>query len=400
MIISSGKDFRAHAKRRLPRFLFDYIEGGSYDEDTLSRNASDLAAIHLRQRVLRDVSSISLQTTWFGKTQALPIALAPVGLTGMYARRGEVQAASAARDKVIPFCLSTVSICDIAEVVREAGPVWFQLYVLKDRAFMRDLLMVARQQGCTALVFTVDMPLPAARYRDAHSGLSGPAAPLRRYVQALAKPRWSWDVGIRGRPHRLGNLAPVLGANSGLQDFMKWIGNNFDPSIRWDDLGWIRDQWDGPLIIKGILDAEDARAAVALGAEGIVVSNHGGRQLDGALSTATALPAIVNAVQGRTTIFVDSGVRTGLDVVRMLALGADGILLGRAWVYALAANGRPGVSRFLDLIEQEIRITMALTGCSAIADISHSILADRALAEGVERVRGPADAAEKGACAA
>jgi L-lactate dehydrogenase (cytochrome) len=385
MIISSGKDFRVAAQRRLPRFLFDYIEGGAFDEETLARNLSDLSLVRLRQRVLRDVSTTSLETTWFGKTQTLPVALAPVGLTGLYARRGEVQAASAARDKGVPFCLSTVSVCDIAEVVRGAGSIWFQLYVIKDRGFMRDLLAIAKDQGCTALVFTVDMPVPAARYRDAHSGLSGPAAPLRRFLQALGKPSWAWDVGIHGRPHRLGNVAPVLGVNSGLQDFMGWIGANFDPRIRWEDLDWIRSTWQGTLIIKGILDVEDARAAVAMGADGIVVSNHGGRQLDGAPSTATALPAIADAVRDRTTVLVDSGVRSGLDVVRMLALGAHGVLLGRAWVYALAARGRAGVVQLLDMIEREMRVAMALTGCTRIEQIDRTCLAAHDLAHFADR---------------
>lgn len=375
-MIGSSPDFRRAAKRRLPRFLFDYIDGGAYAEEALRRNTTDLGKILLRQRVLCDVAEISLETNWFGKKQALPVALAPVGLTGMYARRGEVQAARAARAKGVPFCLSTVSVCDIAEVVRGSGPIWFQLYVIKDRGFMRDILAIAQEQGCEALLFTVDMPVPGARYRDAHSGLSGPNAPLRRIVQAAQKPRWSWDVGLRGRPHRLGNVAPVLGAGSGLQDFMGWLGTNFDPSIKWSDLEWIRSFWKGPLIIKGVLEAEDAIAACDIGADGIVVSNHGGRQLDAAPSTVAALPAIVNAVGGRTTVLADSGIRSGLDVVRMLALGADGVLLGRAWVYALAARGQRGVEQLLDFIEAEMRVAMALTGCTGVTQINRSILTD------------------------
>lgn len=375
MIISSGADFRQAAKRRLPRFLFDYIDGGAYGEDTLRRNVEDLSHIQLRQRVLRDVSDVSLETAWFGKKLGLPVGLAPVGLTGMYARRGEVQAARAARLRNIPFCLSTVSVCDIAEVVRGAGPIWFQLYVIKDRAFMRDLLAVAAEQGCETLVFTVDMPVPGARYRDAHSGMSGPFAPARRLMQAMGKPGWAWDVGLRGRPHRLGNVAPVLGANSGLADFMGWLAANFDPAIEWRDLEWIRSVWKGSLVIKGILEPDDARSARDLGADGIVVSNHGGRQLDGAVSTAVALPAIADAVRGDLTILADSGVRTGLDVLRMLALGAHGVLLGRAWVYALAARGQAGVETMLDLIEREMRVAMSLTGCRRIEEIDRSILA-------------------------
>jgi L-lactate dehydrogenase (cytochrome) len=376
MIISSAQDFRRAAQRRLPRFLFDYIDGGAGSEATLARNLSDLARIQMRQRVLRDVSAVSLETRWFGRAQALPVALGPIGLAGMAARRGEVQAARAARAKGVPFCLSTVSLCDIAEVVRGAGPIWFQLYVIKDRAFMRDLLAVAKAQGCEALVFTVDMPVPGSRYRDAHSGMSGPGAPLRRMLQALGKPGWAWDVGVRGHPHRLGNAVPVLGANSGIEDYIGWLGANFDPAIRWDDLDWIRAIWDGPLIIKGVLDVEDARAAVAIGADGIVVSNHGGRQLDGAPSTAAALPAIADAVRDLTTVFVDSGVRSGLDVVRLLALGAHGVLLGRAWAYALAARGQAGVAQLLDLIEREMRVTLALTGCTSVDRIDRSLLID------------------------
>lgn len=374
MIISSGADFRAAAKRKLPRFLFDYIDGGSYTEDTLRRNVDDLSRIHLRQRVLRDVSQIDLATSWFGKDVRIPVALAPVGLTGMYARRGEVQAAQAARARGVPFCLSTVSVCDIAEVVRGAGPIWFQLYVIKDRGFMRELLAKAADEGCETLVFTVDMPVPGARYRDAHSGLSGPLASARRLLQAMGKPRWAWDVGLRGRPHSLGNIAPVLGRESGLTDFMGWLAANFDPAIEWRDLEWIRSAWKGSLVIKGVMEADDARAARDLGADGIVVSNHGGRQLDGALSTCLALPPIVDAVAGDITVLADSGVRSGLDVLRMLALGAHGVLLGRAWVYALAAQGRVGVETLLDLVERELRVAMSLTGCRSIEEISSDIL--------------------------
>ncbi|PZR36954.1 FMN-dependent L-lactate dehydrogenase LldD [Caulobacter segnis] len=377
MIVSSTTDFREAARRKLPRFLFDYIDGGAYAERTLGRNVSDLADIALRQRVLKDVSAGDPSTTLFGVKQALPVALAPVGLTGMYARRGECQAARAAAKKGVPFCLSTVSVCDVDEVSKAStAPIWFQLYVLRDRAFMRDLLTRAREAGATALVFTVDMPVPGARYRDAHSGMSGPNAAARRLVQAMFKPSWAWDVGVMGRPHTLGNVAPVLGENSGLEDFMGWLGANFDPSIQWKDLEWIRDLWKGPLIIKGVLDPEDAKAAADIGADGVVVSNHGGRQLDGVLSSARALPAIADAVGDRLTVLADSGVRSGLDVVRMLALGAKGVLLGRAAVYALAARGETGVTQLLDLIEKEMRVAMALTGVRDVASIDRSILAE------------------------
>ena len=380
MIVSSTTDFREAARRKLPRFLFDYIDGGAYAERTLARNVSDLADLSLRQRVLKDVSKVDTSTTLFGHYQALPVALAPVGLTGMYARRGECQAAKAAAAKGVPFCLSTVSVCDVNEVSKASpAPIWFQLYVLRDRGFMRDLLAKAADAGATALVFTVDMPVPGARYRDAHSGMSGPNAAARRLVQAAFKPAWAWDVGVMGRPHTLGNVAPVLGKNSGLEDFMGWLGANFDPSIQWKDLDWIRDQWKGPLIIKGVLDPEDAKAAADIGADGIVVSNHGGRQLDGVLSSARALPDIAEAVGDRLTVLADSGVRSGLDVVRMLALGAKGVLLGRAWVYALAARGGPGVTQLLDLFEMEMQVAMALTGVNTLDQIDRSILAKTGL---------------------
>jgi L-lactate dehydrogenase (cytochrome) len=379
VIISSAADFREAARRRLPRFLFDYADGGAYAEETLRRNVSDLAGIALRQRVLKDVATIDLSTELFGRKLNLPVGLGPVGIAGMYARRGEVQAGRAAKAAGVPMCLSTVSICSIEEVSKVADPFWFQLYVIRDRAFMKDLIATAKAAKAEALVFTVDMPVPGARYRDAHSGMSGPNAPLRRVLQAMTHPRWAWDVGLRGRPHLLGNLLPVLGKDSGLNDYMGWLGTNFDPSIQWRDLEWIRAEWDGPLILKGILDPEDAREAAAIGANGIVVSNHGGRQLDGVLSTARALPMIADAVGDALTVLIDGGVRNGLDVVRMLALGAQGVLLGRAWVYAMAAEGEAGVTKLLDLIAKEMTVAMTLTGVNRIDAIDRSILVQTGL---------------------
>lgn len=378
MIISSASDYRAAAQRRLPPFLFHYIDGGAYAEQTLRRNVADLSDVALRQRVLRDMSELSLEAELFGERLAMPVALAPVGLTGMFARRGEVQAARAAASRGIPFTLSTVSVCPIEEVApRIPRPMWFQLYVLKDRGFMRNALQRAQAAGVTTLVFTVDMPVPGARYRDAHSGMSGPNGPLRRMLQAVTHPRWAWDVGLLGRPHDLGNVSAYRGAPTGLADYIGWLGANFDPSISWKDLEWIREFWTGPMVIKGILDPDDARDAVRFGADGIVVSNHGGRQLDGVLSTTRALPAIANAVQGELKVLVDSGVRNGLDVVRMLALGADTVLLGRAFVYALASGGEAAVANLLDLIAKEMRVAMTLTGARTIADIGPEALVTR-----------------------
>lgn len=375
MIISATTDYREAARRRLPPFLFHYIDGGAYAEHTMRRNVSDLADLALRQRILRNVSGLSTETELFGRKLSLPAALAPVGLTGMYARRGEVQAARAAARKGIPFTLSTVSVCPIEEVQsRSPAPIWFQLYVLKDRGFMRNALERAKAAGITTLVFTVDMPTPGARYRDAHSGMSGPYAPLRRYMQAVTHPHWAWDVGLRGRPHDLGNISVYRGHPTKLEDYIGWLSNNFDPSISWKDLEWIREFWDGPMIIKGILDPDDARDAVRFGADGIVVSNHGGRQLDGVLSSCRALPAIAEAVKGDLKILADSGIRSGLDIARMVALGADAVLLGRAFVYALAAAGRAGVENLLDLMEKELRVAMTLTGARSVAEITSESL--------------------------
>ncbi|MBY8028198.1 FMN-dependent L-lactate dehydrogenase LldD [Vibrio fluvialis] len=375
MIISASTDYRAAAKAKLPPFLFHYIDGGSYSEHTLRRNTDDLSDIALRQRVLNDMSQLDLSTELFGESLSMPIALAPVGLTGMYARRGEVQAATAASNKGIPFTLSTVSVCPIEEVAPAIDrPMWFQLYVLKDRGFMKNVLERAKAAGVTTLVFTVDMPVPGARYRDMHSGMSGPNAAARRVMQAMTHPSWAWDVGLLGKPHDLGNISTYRGTPTKLEDYIGWLGANFDPSISWKDLEWIRDFWDGPMVIKGILDTEDAKDAIRFGADGIVVSNHGGRQLDGVLSTARALPDIADAVKGDLKILVDSGIRTGLDVVRMLALGADCTLLGRAFVYALAAQGQAGVENLLDLFEKEMRVAMTLTGAKTIQDLSRESL--------------------------
>ncbi|MEL7941764.1 FMN-dependent L-lactate dehydrogenase LldD [Pseudomonas delhiensis] len=375
MIISASTDYRAAAQRKIPPFLFHYADGGAYAEHTLRRNVADLSDIALRQRVLKNMSELSLETRLFNEPLAMPVALAPVGLTGMYARRGEVQAARAAASKGVPFTLSTVSVCPIEEVAPAIDrPMWFQLYVLKDRGFMKNALERAKAAGCSTLVFTVDMPVPGARYRDAHSGMSGPNAPLRRMWQAMTHPQWALDVGLLGRPHDLGNISRYRGNPTGLADYIGWLGANFDPSISWKDLEWIRDFWEGPMVIKGILDPEDARDAVKFGADGIVVSNHGGRQLDGVLSSARALPAIADAVKGDLTILADSGIRNGLDVVRMIALGADSVLLGRAFLYALAVDGEAGVRNLLELIEKEMRVAMVLTGAKSISEITRDSL--------------------------
>ncbi|CAM4073533.1 FMN-dependent L-lactate dehydrogenase LldD [Klebsiella africana] len=371
MIVSAPSDYREAARRRLPRFLFDYIDGGAVAENTMNANAAELASVALRQRVLCGAGEPTLATTILDDAWAMPVALGPVGATGMYARRGEVQAARAASRAGIPYTLSTVSVCSIEEVASQAsGALWSQLYVLKDRGYMRNALERAWAAGMKTLVFTVDMPIPGSRYRDNRSGMSGPHATLRQYLQACTHPRWAMNVGLAGRPLSFGNIEAYTGHKMTMDDYMGFISNNFDPSIAWHDLEWIRDSWQGKLIIKGILDADDARNAVRLGADGIVVSNHGGRQLDGAIPTARALPRVVDAVGGDLTVLADSGVRSGVDVIRLLALGAKGVLLGRAYIYALAAAGEAGVAHLLRLFAEDMKVTMTLTGATSPSAIS------------------------------
>ena len=373
---ASISDYRALARARLPHFLFECLDGGSYDEVTLRRNVEDLQSVALRQRVLRDVSDIELSTELFGERWSLPVGLGPVGLSGLYARRGDVQAARAAAAAGVPFALSTLSACSIGEVAEKSGkPFWFQLYIVKDRGFVSDMIERARQAGCNALLLTVDLAVPGTRYRDYRTGLSGSiGGRMSRARQVLARPAWAWDVAVRGKPMTLGNLEPLLGSGAALSDLMGWVANNFDASVTWKDIAWVREQWKGPLVIKGILDPDDARQALDSGADGVLVSNHGGRQLDGALSTARALPRIADAIAGRMPVLVDGGVRSGLDVVRMLALGADFVMMGRAWAYALAAAGEAGVAHVVKLIEAEMRVAMSLTGCTKIGEIDSQIL--------------------------
>lgn len=366
MIIADVADFRAAARRRVPHFLFEYVDGGSYQQVSLARNVADLEGVSLSQRVLQDVSNLDPSITLFGQKLAFPLVLAPVGLAGLNARRGEVQAARAAVAGGIPLCLSTVSTCSMEEVADDCGHApWFQLYMLRDRGFVASMLDRAKAASCPALVFTVDLPVPGTRYRDRRSGLTG--APglmgqMRRLGQALARPSWCWNVGLLGRPLSLGNVAGVVGSSAPLGDFLGWLASNFDPAATWADLEWVRRHWSGPLIVKGVLDPDDARAAVACGADGIVVSNHGGRQLDGAISAVKALPAIVDAVGGATRILADGGVRSGLDILRYRSLGADAVLAGRPWVWALGAAGERGVAQLLAMFDAELRTAMALTG--------------------------------------
>ena len=370
-------DYRKAAQRRLPKVLFDYIDGGAYAEWTLAENVEALKRLTLRQRVLRDVSKLNFKTELFGQEMAMPVALAPVGYAGMNARRGEVQAARAAKAAGIPFCLSTVGLCSIDEVAKGAAPPWFQLYMIRDRGLMDELLATARAAACPVLLFTVDLPMPGVRYRDARNTMitSTAAARARQVMDGLSHPGWLWDVQVNGGPHNMGNLASATQGLNTLAGYWGWVGRNFDPSVTWKDIDWVRERWPGPLVIKGILDAEDAREARACGADGIVVSNHGGRQLDGAPASITALPAIAAALDGTMPVLMDGGIRSGLDVLKALALGADACLIGRAWAFALAARGEAGVAHVLSLMRQELRLAMSLTGCLDVAEAGSELLA-------------------------
>jgi L-lactate dehydrogenase (cytochrome) len=371
-------DYREAARRRLPRVLFDYIDGGAYAETTLAANVADLQALKLRQRVLTNVATLNTETELFGQTLSMPVVLAPVGLAGMYARRGEAQAAKAAKDAGVPFTLSTVGVCTAGEVAAAAGsPPWFQLYMTRDRGFMAEVLAATAALGCPVLVFTVDLPVAGARYRDARNGMlaTTPAQRFNQAIDGLSHPAWLWDVQLNGGPHTLGTVATAAKDLKRLVEFFGWIGANFDAAITWDDLAWVRERWKGPIVLKGVLDIADARRAAELGVDGIVVSNHGGRQLDGAASTISVLPAIAQAVGDRTTVLMDGGVRSGLDVLKALASGAKGVLIGRAWAYALGGGGGAGVAHMLQILRQELRVAMALTGCVDVRSASAELLA-------------------------
>lgn len=379
MRAASVSDYRELARRRLPRRFFEYIDGGSYAEATLRRNVGDMEAIALRQRVMRDMSKLDMSVSTLGQTLAMPVGLAPVGMSGMYARRGEVQAARAAKAAGVPFCLSAMGVCGPDEVATGAGqPPWYQLYMLKDRGFMRELLGRVKAVGCPVLVFTVDLPTPGARYRDVRSGFtgaSGVSAALGTAWDGLTHPAWMWDVWANGRPHSLGSVAGSLEGRRGrVTDFMSWVAKNFDRSVTWKDMDWVRETWDGPIVIKGVLDVADAKDAVKAGAQGLVVSNHGGRQLDGVRSSISALPGIAQAVGGDLEVYMDGGVRSGLDVLKAMALGARACFVGRAWAYALGAGGEAQVAKMLGTLKSELSVAMVLTGCANVRDASREML--------------------------
>jgi L-lactate dehydrogenase (cytochrome) len=372
-------DYRALARGRLPRQLFEFIDGGSFAEETVAANRSDFARLRLRQRVLRPVGEIDLSTTVLGERWALPVGLGPVGLAGLMRRRGELQALRAAEDAGAQFCLSTAALCSLEEVATASRrPFWFQLYVLRDRGFARELIGRARAAGCSALVLTVDLAVGGLRHRDVQTGMTGGLGLAgRTRVAADYARRWSWlwDVALRGRPHLFGNLASAVPDAKRLEDFYAFSRKNWDPSVSWADIEWIRSEWGGPLVIKGILDAEDAVEAVRAGAQALVVSNHGGRQLDGVGSTIACLPSVVQAVAGDAEVLLDGGVRNGIDVLRALALGAKACLIGRPWIWALAARGEVGVAGLLATYKRELEVSLALAGLTRIVDVDGKALA-------------------------
>ncbi|PXV60321.1 L-lactate dehydrogenase (cytochrome) [Dyella jiangningensis] len=365
--VTNIADLRAIARRRVPRAFFEYADRGSYDEATLHENRHALDRLRLRQRVMQDVDKRSLATTILGAPASMPLAIAPTGLTGLQHGSGEIHGARAAAEAGIPFCLSTMSICSI-EQVRAAceTPFWFQVYVMRDRGFTRELIRRARAAQCSALMLTADLTVQGQRHREIKNGLSvPPKVTLRNLLDVASKPRWAWNV-LKAPSRSFGNLEGRIGGADSLTTLAQWIASQFDPTLNWNDLAWIREEWPGKLIVKGILDAEDARLAVQHGVDAIVVSNHGGRQLDGAPGAIDVLPSIVDAVDGRTEVLFDSGITSGQDLFKALALGARAGLIGKAFLYGLGANGQRGVAQAIELIRRELSVTMALTGqCDA-----------------------------------
>ncbi len=373
----TSADYRKRAECRLPRFLFDYADGGANDEHTMAENESDFDKLQLRQRVLRDVSNIDTSTTLMGQDAAFPVALAPVGMAGMYRRRGEVQGALAAQAEGVPFSLSTVGICPVEEIKAATGaPFWYQLYMLRDRDVVSKILERAYGAGCSTLLFTVDLPVPGLRLRDYRNGMlgGGLAAKLSYLGQLASSPAWAWDVGIKGKPHQFGNIAEHVENSDDLGSYKTFVESQFDPTCTWDDIRWLRDQWPGKLVIKGVLEADDAREAVDAGADGVVVSNHGARQLDGVASSISKLGSVAAAVGEQVEVLMDGGVRSGIDVLKALTLGARGVLIGRPWIYALSAGGQQSVQDLLNLFQREIKTGMALMGVNRIDEINADLI--------------------------
>jgi L-lactate dehydrogenase (cytochrome) len=374
-VIACVDDLRKQMERRVPRMFYDYCESGSWTESTFNANESDLQDIKFRQRVAIDVSERSTAMTMLGEEVPMPVALAPTGLTGMQHADGEILAAQAAESFGVPFTLSTMSICSIEDVAENTTkPFWFQLYVMRDRKFIRNLVERAKAANCSALMITLDLQIMGQRHKDVRNGLSAPPKPtLKNMINLASKP--SWCLGMMGTRRR--EFRNIVGHVEGVKDMSSlasWTASQFDPSLSWDDVVEIRKQWGGKIIIKGILDVEDARQAVNVGADAVIVSNHGGRQLDGASSSIAALPAIVDAIGDKCEVWMDGGIRTGQDVLRAVALGAKGTLIGRAFLYGLGAGGRAGVTKVLEILHKELDLTMALCGRSNLSEVDESIL--------------------------
>ncbi len=374
-VLLSTDDFRRLAQRKIPKAIFDYADGGSYEERTLRRNAADLDAMSFRQRVMVDVSKISLATTLLGSAVSMPLAIGPTGLAGLFHGDGEILGARAAAACGIPFCLSTMSICSIEDVrAATQEPFWFQQYLMKDRGFNQELIDRAAAARCSALMLTLDLQVIGERRRDPRNGLTiPPQLTLRNAWDIATKPAWALKV-LFGKRRTFGNLVGRIGGSSGINTLAEWTATQFDASANWRDVEWVRSRWPGKLILKGVLDAEDARLAAAAGADAIVVSNHGGRQLDGAPSSISVLSEIVDSVGGRCEVMFDGGVRSGQDIAKALALGARGALIGKAFLYALSAAGEAGVTRAIEIMRNELRVTLALTGISSIEAVGPHIL--------------------------
>jgi len=370
-------DYRRLAEKRLPRFLFDYIDGGSGEETSMHENQRDFSKIKLKQQVMCNVENVDTGTLLSGVRASMPVILAPVGLAGMMGRRGEVQGARAASVAGVPFATSTVGICPIEEVQAAVDePVWFQLYMLRDRSLVEALLERARATGCNTLVFTVDLAVTGMRHRDSRNGMigGGLAGKAAKAWQLLMSPRWILDVGLRGKPHDFGNLRHVAEGFEDINAFKKFIDSQFDPSVTWKDIEWLRSIWHGKILIKGVMSADDALAAITAGADGVIVSNHGGRQLEGVASSISKLPEVAAAVGGQAEVFMDGGVRNGTDVVRAVALGASGVMMGRPWVWAMAARGEQGLIDYLEVVQREISVAMALMGVTRISELTPDLV--------------------------
>jgi len=370
------EDLRQIARRKVPKAFFDYVEAGSYAQDTLRRNRADLEALKLRQRVLVDVSERDLSTTILGEKAALPLVLAPIGLCGMQHGDGEILACRAAQAAGIPFTLSTMSICSIEDVAEAVDkPFWFQLYVIKDRGFINALIDRAIAAKCSALVLTLDLQVLGQRHCDIKNGMTvPPEIKIKNIIDIASKPSWALSV-LKGKRKTFGNLAGHVRGMDNVNSLAQWISGQFDPALNWKDVEWIRDRWPGKLVLKGILDVDDARIAAKTGAQALVVSNHGGRQLDGAPSSISALPRIADAVGGDIEVYFDGGIRSGQDLLRALALGARACLIGRSYIYGLGAGGEAGVATAIDIIHKELDVSMALTGTKTIAEIGPHIIA-------------------------